>query len=249
MIDQALVKKGTELEKQIEELGRKIENKKEELRLVGDTSQNLQRTINQLIELQKLTIQKGITLSESEQINLTTSLSSFLKSQEQYQELNSMLSHLISEKQQLEDEQRVLDEQIEDQKKPARKEYETLNQKHDLKLAGFQLLILLPLLVLGAFLILKKRSSIYFPLFLAFAGATLLKVTLVIHEYFPTKYFKYIIISVLIVAVIRILIHFIQIVAYPKFQWLHKQYREAYERFLCPVCEYPIRLGPRKFLF
>ena len=28
-----------------------------------------------------------------------------------------------------------------------------------------------------------------------------------------------------------------------------KQYREAYERFLCPVCEYPIRTGLRRFLY
>ncbi len=28
-----------------------------------------------------------------------------------------------------------------------------------------------------------------------------------------------------------------------------KQYRQAYERFLCPVCEYPIRTGPRKYLY
>jgi hypothetical protein len=35
----------------------------------------------------------------------------------------------------------------------------------------------------------------------------------------------------------------------PKSDWLVRQYREAYERFLCPVCEYPIRRGPLKYLF
>ena len=30
---------------------------------------------------------------------------------------------------------------------------------------------------------------------------------------------------------------------------LLKQYREAYERFLCPICEYPIRRGPLKYSF
>jgi predicted RNA-binding Zn-ribbon protein involved in translation (DUF1610 family) len=29
---------------------------------------------------------------------------------------------------------------------------------------------------------------------------------------------------------------------------LLKQYREAYEHFFCPVCEYPIRRGPLRFL-
>jgi predicted RNA-binding Zn-ribbon protein involved in translation (DUF1610 family) len=44
-------------------------------------------------------------------------------------------------------------------------------------------------------------------------------------------------------------IQLIRIVAFPKIDWLMRQYREAYERFLCPICEYPIRTGPRKFLY
>jgi hypothetical protein len=28
-----------------------------------------------------------------------------------------------------------------------------------------------------------------------------------------------------------------------------RQYREAYERFFCPVCDYPIRRGPLKYVF
>ena len=53
----------------------------------------------------------------------------------------------------------------------------------------------------------------------------------------------------LLLAVAGLLTYFIRTIAYPKMQWLVKQYREAYERFLCPVCEYPIRTGPRRFLF
>jgi len=69
------------------------------------------------------------------------------------------------------------------------------------------------------------------------------------HEYFPTEYFKYILIVALLLAVARVLIYFIRTIAFPKRQWLVTQYREAYERFLCPICEYPIRTGPRRFLF
>ena len=119
----------------------------------------------------------------------------------------------------------------------------------DIRLACLQLLILIPLLAAGALLIVKKRSSIYFPLFLGYGAATLLKVSLVIHEYFPSKYFKYVLILGLLIAVAKLLIYFIRAIAFPKAQWLTKQYREAYERFLCPICEYPIRTGPRKFLF
>jgi Ca2+/Na+ antiporter len=248
-VDQSLVKRRGTLGKQIADLNRKIGNRKEEQRIVGDSSQNLQRTINQLIELQKLSIQKDITLSESEQKNLAVSLSHFLESQKEYQELNTNISQLMAEKRGMQDEKRSVDYQLDQQHKPAREEYNRLNKRHRLKLAGLQLVILLPLLVAGAILIIKKRVSIYFPLFLAFGSATLVKVTLVMHEYFPKRYFKYIVIAVLILAVARLLIYFIRVVAFPKARWLTKQYREAYERFLCPVCEYPIRTGPRKFLF
>jgi len=95
----------------------------------------------------------------------------------------------------------------------------------------------------------RRRGGIYGPLFFAVAGATLVKVALVVHEYFPSRYFKYILILVLLVVVARLLVQLIRTIAFPKVEWLERQYREAYERFLCPICEYPIRTGPRKYLF
>lgn len=70
-----------------------------------------------------------------------------------------------------------------------------------------------------------------------------------VHEYFLSRYIKYVLIGGLLIVVVRLLVYFIRTIAFPKTQWLVKQYREAYERFLCPVCEYPIRIGPRRFLF
>ena len=80
-------------------------------------------------------------------------------------------------------------------------------------------------------------------------GATLLKVGLVVHEYFPTRYFKYALILALLGVVIRLIVYLIKNTAFPRIEWLARQYREAYERFLCPMCEYPIRTGPRRFLY
>lgn len=248
-VDRSLVERSASLEKQIADLDRKIDNRREEQRIVGDSSTNLQRTMDQLIELQKLSIQKGIELSESEQKNLGISLDRFLDSQKKYQELNTSISQLAAQKRGLEDEKREVDHQLEQQRAPARKEYAQLDKKHRFRLAGLQLAVLLPLLMVGTILIIKKRMSIYFPLFLAFGGATLVKVTLVMHAYFPRRYFNYIVITVLLIVVIRLLIHFIRVVAFPEARWLMKQYREAYERFLCPICEYPIRMGPRRFLY
>lgn len=156
---------------------------------------------------------------------------------------------MLERKHRLDREKEQAEQEIERQRKPATEEFNKLSKKHRLKLAFLQLGILLPVLVVAAIVFLKMRSSIYFPLCLAFGAAALIRVALVVHECFPTRCFKYILIGGLLIAVARLLVHFIRAIAFPKPQWLLKQYREAYERFLCPICEYPIRIGPRRYLF
>jgi hypothetical protein len=248
-VDKKLVETQKAVSSEIDRIDRDIADKRDEMKIVRDSSQSTQKTINQLLEVQKLAVQKAIALAETEQANLSVSLTYFLESQKQYQTHNTQLSKLTDEKRTLESEKRVTEAALELQRAPAREEYRALREKHDMRLAFLQLLILVPLLMVGAFLVVKKRGSIYFPLYLGYGAATLLKVSLVVHEYFPSRYFKYVLILGLLLAVVRMLVYFIRVVAFPKAQWLTKQYREAYERFLCPICEYPIRMGPRKFLF
>ena len=85
-VDQALVEQEGRLAESIAEIDRDIASKREEMQIVSDSSQNLQKTINQLIELQKVTVQESAVLPEAEQINLSESLESFLDSQEKYQD-------------------------------------------------------------------------------------------------------------------------------------------------------------------
>lgn len=248
-VDISLVAKKEQLGKQIGDLNRTIGNQQERQRLANDSSQNLQRTINQLLELQKISIQKATAFSESDKNNLSTSLKQFLESQKSYQELNNHIADLTAEKLRLEENERDIERQLDEQRKPAQKEYDTLWEKHRLQLAFYQLVILVPLLLAAGYVLMRKRGGVYYPLFLAVGGATLLKVSLVVHEYFPSRYFKYVLILVLLAVVVRLLVYLIRTIAFPKVEWLERQYREAYERFLCPICEYPIRTGPRKFLY
>jgi hypothetical protein len=248
-VDQLLVDKGKKINDQMHDLERMIADKHEQQHLVGDSSQNLRQTINQLIELQRLSLQKQVTLSESEKEHLSASLKQFLEDQKSYQDLNKSLLDLTTQKNALDIERQKLEQQLQQQRMQAQTEYNKLYETHRMKLALYQLLILIPLLLVAGYLVMKRRGNIYYPLFLAFGGATLLKVALVIHEYFPSQYTKYVLIILLLGVVASILVHFIKIVAFPKMDLLLRQYREAYERFLCPVCEYPIRTGPRKFLY
>jgi len=248
-VDQELVKQGIGLDEQIAELTRQAANQAEQQRVVGDSSNNLQQTINQLLELQRIGLQKNVAFSDTEQSNFTNSLNLFLENQRRYQGLSQTMAEMLEQKQNLIREKQLVELKVEKQRAPARREFNELSEKLRLTLAFYQLLILLAILGIAAIVLLKNRTSIYFPLYLAFGGATLLRVTLVIHEYFPTRYVKYILIGGLMLVVARLLIHFIRVIAYPKPQWLINQYREAYERFLCPVCDYPIRMGPRRFMF
>lgn len=248
-LNQTLVARQAELGQQVADLTRQIENQSEKQRVVGDSSRSLQQTINQLLDLQKLSLQQSQAFPAAEQTNFTTTLTHFLENQKKYQDLSQTIADLIERKQGLVREQEAGDRELQRQRQPAQEEYSARCASHRLKLACLQLAILLPLLLVAAVLMLKRRGSLYFPLYLAGGAATLFKVARVMHEYFPSRYFKYLLIGSLLLVVGRLLISVIRSVAFPKAQWLLKQYREAYERFLCPVCDYPIRLGPRRFLF
>lgn len=248
-LDEDLAGKQDALRQQIDQLTQRIGNKKQKQQVLGDSSRSLQQTINQLIQLRKLGLQKGLGFSETEQANFSRSLALFLSNQRKYQQLSQNISRLLDRKQALLHEQEQVERAITQQLAPAQAAFQHRLQTHRLHLAFWQLAILLPILVLAAVVVTRKRGSIYFPLYIAVAAAALVKVTFVIHQYFPTEYLKYILIGVLLIVVARLLIHFIRIIAFPKSEWLVRQYREAYERFLCPVCEYPIRTGPRRYLF
>ncbi len=248
-VDAKLVRQDEQLQKQIADLEQSIAAQAQQQQIVRDSSENLQRTIQQLLQLKKSSVEKSVSFSDSDAKLLTASLNEFFAGQKSYQKINQTISDLTSQTGRLANERSRVEAEIAKQRKSAQREYDSQTEAHRLRLAFYQLLSLVPMLLATAYPLVKRRGSLYYPLFLAIGGATLLKVTLVVHEYFPSRYFKYILILVHLLVVARLLIHLIRTVAFPKAAWLKRQYREAYERFLCPICEYPIRTGPRKFLY
>ena len=248
-VDVALRDRSKELTTEIGNLDRRIARLQEEQRILSDGSRNLQDTITQLVELQKLSLQKELALSDSDQQNLASTLNQFLETQTAFQTFNQNLHDQAEQKRLAEDEKQELDAQINELLIPAREEYNELLRKHRMWLATLELCLLVPLLIAAGFLVIRRNHSVYFPVFLAFGMATLFKAYWVVNKYFPAQYVKYILILTLLAGVGKVLVHAIGIVAFPGKKWLQKQYREAYERFLCPICEYPIRTGPRRFLY
>jgi hypothetical protein len=248
-LSDAVVKQATTIGHQIEEANRAIASRQSRQKVLRDSTSNSEKTMNQLLEVQKLTLQKGLTPSPDEAKALAESQRLFLANQAKYQEMNDQIAALNDEVGALQDRQRNVQKKIDTQQPVIQAEFDRLHARHNLKLAALKLAVLLPLLALAVWLFLKKRASLYVSLFYGFGLALVVKVGLVMHEHFPTRYFKYILIVIAIVLVSRILVYLLHTMAFPKLEWLLKQYREAYEHFFCPVCNHPIRRGPRQHLF
>ena len=249
LLDRNLIEGKKALEEQLAETERKISRQSERQALLRDSTTSSQTTMNQLLEFQRLSLEKNVTPSTEEQQALAESQRLFLANQQEYQTLNEEIVLLKEQLQDLKDEQRLLDDQLEQQRQPVYEEFSLQQRRHRIKIAAVKLTVLIPLLIVAVILFLRQRGKTYAPLVYAFGIATLLRVALVMHEYFPAPYFRYILILAVLGLVIRILVYLLRMIAFPQADWLLKQYQEAYEVFLCPICSHPIRRGPLKYLF
>jgi hypothetical protein len=249
LLDTTLVEQSLALRNKADQIERRSREQKERQEILRDSTTNSQGTMNQLLEIQKLALQKNVTPSVEEQKALADSEELFLSNQKQYQQLNEELATLAGELRTVQEETRTLEKTLELKRQPIFQEFGALVRKHDLKVAATRLAALTPMLILAFFLFVKHRSGTYGPLVYGFGAAVLLKAVMVIHEHFPSQYFKYILILTCLIAVVRILVYLLRMIAFPNHDWLLKRYREAYEAFFCPICDYPIRSGPLKYLY
>ena len=249
LLDPSLTKKQKSFGDQVAEVKRQISAQNERQKLLRDSTSSSQKTMNQLLDFQRLNLQENVAPSAEEQQALAESQRRFLANQQQYQLLNQSIVQLNEQLTHLEGEQRDLDTEIEKLRKPIDEQYHRLWDQHEFKIAIFKLALLLPLLLVTAILFFKFRGGTYTPLIYAFGIAVVLKVAVVMHEHFPSRYFKYVLILTALAIVVRILIYLLRMIAFPKKDWLLRQYREAYEFFFCPICAYPIRRGPLKYRF
>jgi hypothetical protein len=90
LVDQNLVKENASLQVQIEEATRAITSRKERQSGLRDSTSNSERTMTQLLELQKLMLQKGVTPSADGVKALSDSQNLFLTNQTKYQALNEL---------------------------------------------------------------------------------------------------------------------------------------------------------------
>ena len=236
------------LNDQIAEVNRQIENEVRRQRLLRDSTASSQKTLSQLLELQRMSMQQETALPAEQQQAFVDSQRLFLDNQKKDQELSELLAVLYERLADLNNQQRESNEKLDQAREPVRLEFEQLERRHRLKVAAIKIAVLTPLLLVGGYLFGRYRSSPYAPMVYAFDLAVVAKTFLVMHEYFPAEYFRYILILSSLAVIGWLLARLLRLVAQPSRDARLKQYREAYEAFLCPICQYPIRRGPLRFM-
>mgnify|MGYP001008065320 FL=1 len=242
-VDATLVTRKTALEDDLRQLEGEIANQRQVQEILRASTENSQRTMNQLLDLQRRNLEKDVSPSPEEQNALAESQAVFLRNQSEFQKANEQIAELTARQRNLQQELAQLERSIADQRRPAQEEFQRVNRRHSIMLASVKLIFLIPVFLLAVSVMMKKRKSPYAPIFYAFAFAAFWRTAEVIHQHFPSELFKYIAVIAAIAAVLFVLIRLIRMLSVPRKDWLIKQYREAYNNRVCPVCAFPIQRG------
>lgn len=247
-VTESMDQKRDSLNKDLQITQKELQSQTEMQRLLQDSTSSLQNTIRQLLTLQKESLEKNVEFTEQSRKTLQESQSVFLDNQKKYQETNQQISQFKQQQWNLETELAEVNEEIKSKEQDAQARHTKLWQRHRLKMAALKLAFLVPVFLVISFFFLKFRTSAWWPLVWAAFLAAFVKIAFVAHEYFPSRYFKYIAILVLLAIVLRMLVYLIRMIISPKKDLLIRQYQEHYDKYLCPICSKPIRIGPLRYL-
>jgi hypothetical protein len=246
-LDPQLLDRQRALESSVADTRRSLENEQNRQRLLRESTASSQMTLNQMLEIQRLSIQQQSQLTPDQQQALSDSQKLFLDNQVRDQQLTESIAALDEQLRGLAEDQRQNDLALDTARQPIRQEFDELLRGHNWRMAALKLAFLTPLLLISAVLFVRRRHSIWAPMIYASGLAVLAKTFAVMHEHFPARYFKYILILSCLAAVIATLYYLLRALTRPGREALLKQYRERYEAFLCPICRFPIRRGPLKY--
>lgn len=243
IVDEAMENRLEDLDAQSAGVSQKIADLEQSQKLLRDSTNSTRDTMNQLLENQKSLADKNIALSPAEQDAIAQSQKLFLDNQTKYQDLNQELVEQTAEKRRLAEESSNLREELGPYYEKAQERYRELLEKAEMKSAVVQLTLLLPLFLLALWLIVKKRRTTYGILIYPLGISLFLKMMLVVHAYFPSRYFKYLALLGLIAAVVTLMMYLLRMMVRPNPDLVLKRNREAYNSHVCAKCSFPIQKG------
>lgn len=229
-------------------LQQKSRRLREQQSLLREGTQNYQQTMRQMSELETLRLQKGEKATAEQLEAIAQAEQEFLKNQREYQQNTKELAQLAEDEEKVDAELEPVQSQLVVAESAANNAYAAAFEFWQWQTAAVKVGMMVPLMVAAGLLFRRFRNGVYAPLAYAFGIAIGGKVLVIVHSYFPAINFKYLIIGSSLLITIWLLVKLLRMIARPQTSWLLKQYREAYEAFLCPVCDFPIRRGPMKFL-
>ena len=234
------------LERRMEELDHQHELLEQQRGFIRDSSGSLQITVDNLFKLKD----RDQQLVSGEQFGrILASLDKVLEIQGEFRTTGERYIQITNDRFELGKSIAALKKRMQEREEAIGREYQEALRRQEIRSTWLRLGFLLPLVAGGTFLLARRRESLYRMIYASTVVALYVRTIQVIHERFPTRHFKYVVTACLLGLVGWAFVWLIRRLAKPKLDLLLKQYRQAYEHFLCPVCEYPIRRGPRKHLY
>lgn len=246
-VSPALAERTTALEAQIRQIDLQVGRQREIQQTLQRSMDNARETMQQMMNLHRLSLEQKVTPNEPEREALATSQQRFLDAQDQFEQANAAIATSNQQKFDLNQELNAARAQAEEQLRPARQEYERLIRRHRVNIASLKLAFIVPLFLLASWLVYRFRDSSYRPALLALLAATFWKLGLVMFDHFPREFFKYIAILAGIGIVLAFLVWMLRRSLHPGRAIQLKRFREAYATHHCPICAYPIARGALKF--
>jgi len=246
-VDASLRTRAEELEQQITEIETRVARQEELQTDLQRSMDNARETMQQMMELHRLSLQQQVPPSDAEKQALATAQQRFLEAQDRFEAANAEIAGSNETKFRLRQERQSVQDTIRTQSEPAQVEYSERRQAHQFKVAALRLAFIVPLFLLAAWLFWRHREGAYRSILLALLAATFWKLGRVMFIHFPREFFKYIAIVAAIGIVLAFLGWLLRKAVRPGRELLLARYREAYRVHVCPVCAFPIARGPLRF--
>jgi hypothetical protein len=203
-------------------------------------------TIDQMLAIRRLALEKGLAWAEAEQQALATAQERFLDSQEQLDASLDRTAALEQRRHELRGGIAELEARLARQRQPADAAYRDALRAREFKAAAAKLAFLLPVFLVAAWFVARRRGSLYRPLHLAVLLAATWQLGAVIHEHFPAEFFKYLALGAGLAVTVAFLVALLRNASQPSGAVLLKRNREGYRKGECPQCAFPIAGGPEQ---
>ena len=236
------------LREQLAQVSWKIKQSQEREKFLTDNIGSSRQTIEQMRDLQRLSLEKTGDVPQEQQDALSEAETAFLRDQASLRTIRDELIAQRERKLETEREHSGVKARMSEKRREADLEYFALVQKQRTMTGLLKLGILLPAVFAAAWLFARKRSGPFAPLVYAVCIAVACHLIWVIHSHFPMRFFKYVYVLAAILIVLRILWTLIRGAIRPSASLLLKRYREAYRKAQCPVCGHPILRGTAQLI-